>query len=127
MSGFDPCPPDESTPGQSRQWCPLPRPPWGDGGCAWRPSQLNQAMRQQMDVYHGSGYNELIFEWQRFVNRLPGAVEAIFVRPRSNGAQRVGAYAVRRAFMAEYKLDEGGAPPMLLYDESDRRAPWRPA
>lgn len=83
-------------------------------------------MLQQMHVYKGGGYNELIFEWDAWVERLPGALEAFFLRPESSAAQRAEAYAQRAAFISEYGLKEGGSgtPPMLMYDKTRKSAPF---
>ena len=106
-------------------------------------------MLQQMQVYKGGGYNEvrsapvftssslisppplhhltspqLIFEWEAWVERLPGALEAFFLRPTSSAAQRAEAHSQREAFISEYRLKEGGAPPMLMYDEKRTSGPF---
>ena len=55
---------------------------------------------------------------------MPGALEAFFLRPTSSAAQRAEVHSQREAFISEYRLKEGGAPPMLMYDEKRTSGPF---
>jgi hypothetical protein len=59
------------------------------------------------------------------VERLPHAVEAIFVLPGSTPADRDKARAVQAAFTAEFGLSEQDMPPIVLYDSASRTSPFR--
>ena len=82
------------------------------------------AMSQQLDVYAGGGYNELILEWDGWVRRLPGACEALFVRGASNAEQQAEAHRLRAAFLREYGLGDADGPPLVLYDEARDATPF---
>ena len=83
-------------------------------GCAWRPSQLDQAMQQQLK--YGGRYNELVLNYAPFVARLPDAVAAIFVLQGSSAHERDKARRVQNAFCHEFNLTAASGPPVVMYD-----------
>ena len=113
------------------QWCTA-RSPSGDGGCAWRPEQLIDAMSQQVHLSPvGSynqrhSYNELVCNYMPFVDRLPHAVEALFVLSTSSTEMVTRARDVRDAFIRDFGLTQLDAPPVVVYDpDGSPTAPFR--
>ena len=98
----------------SIEWC-MWRNPNGDGGCAWRPGKLDDAMRQH--AYMGGRYNELVIEYAPFVAHLPASVEAIFLTPTTSADEQARALRVRSAFRAAFADQLAhDATPLVMYD-----------
>ena len=126
-----PCPPSH------KQWCNAPRAktdrwlvhdfsydaayPYGDGGCAWRPGDLQWMMRQQAYASRGSpsSYNELVIDTAPYSQALPTSLAAFFIQPASSAAQRAKAAAHHAAFLSEYGRTASETP-LLLYDPTAR-------
>ena len=78
----------------------------------------------QHERMHPESYNELILDYSRWVDNLPGSVMAVFVPV---GGDVPKARSVHREFVTSYAGGEGTAhTPLLYYDPIGHpQAPFR--
>lgn len=121
----NPCPSAES----GRRWCTPDASGtrdccrYGDGGCAWRESQLGEAMTQQHMIGGGYGYNELVFEYSQWTAQLPRSLLGVFV---PEGGSIGEARQVHSDFLRAYPEVNATECPLLIYNPSkNARAPFR--
>ena len=108
-------------PGCGDRWCADATPTKEcHAGCAWKPAQLMQMMRQQEAIANERAcrHNEVVL--QSIARSMTTAIDAVFIKPACLGTgeaakvKRLHAYLLRRLLLPDALL------PFVLYDPSTR-------
>ena len=115
-------------------WCDEIAPAWScpngtvanlSSPCAWKPTDLKQALTKQQTV---NTYNEIIVDTSKYAAALPGSLEAIFFLATSDCATAPLCEGLARkthaAALAKYQLTAAKLP-LLLLNQSEPRRPFR--
>ena len=92
--------------------------------CCWPPEQLDLLMLQQ-ELAHRR-YNELVFDPELWVRRLPFTIEAFFVLPGSSPEDLSHARAEHASFLKEYHISAVEVPLLVFHNWPRVKGAYKP-